>query len=92
MPYGLISRDEHPTSNIERPITPRRDFFSAVLILVTKILINLYDSHRKLKQPFFKIVPLLRHLFSQSPFAVQYWFFYSSFDVGRSMFDVHLFQ
>jgi hypothetical protein len=53
---------------------------------------NLYDSHRKLKQSFFKIIPLLRHLFLQSPFAIQYWFFYSSFDVGRSMFDVQLFQ
>jgi len=53
---------------------------------------NLYDSHRKLKQLFFKIIPLIRHLFLQPPFAVQYWFFYSSFDVGRSMFDVHLFQ
>jgi hypothetical protein len=53
---------------------------------------HLYDLHRKLKQPFFKIIPLLRHLFLQSPFIVQYWFFYSSFDVGRSMFDVHLFQ
>ena len=47
---------------------------------------NLYDLHRKLKQPFFKTIPLLRHLFLQSPFAVQYWFFYSSFDVGCSSF------
>ena len=25
MPYGLVSRDERRTSNIERPITPRRE-------------------------------------------------------------------
>jgi len=53
---------------------------------------NLYDLHRKLKQPFFKTITLLRHLFLHSPLAVQYWFFNSSFDVGRSMFDVHLFK
>ena len=53
MPYGVVLKDEHRTPNIERPTsnqkqtsntehstTPRRSFFSAVLILVTKILIN----------------------------------------------------
>ena len=53
MPYGIVLKDERRTSNIERPTsnekqtsntehstTPRRGFFSAVLILVTKILIN----------------------------------------------------
>ena len=33
-----------------------------------------------LKQPFFKMIGLFRHLFS-----------HSTFDVGRSMFDVHFF-
>ncbi len=32
-------------------------------------------------QPFFKMIRLLRHLFS-----------HSAFDVGRSMFDVHPFS
>jgi len=53
---------------------------------------SMFDVQFFLKQPFFKIIPLLRHVFPQSPLAVQDWFFYSSFDVGRSMFDVHLFQ
>jgi hypothetical protein len=57
---------------------------------------HLYDLHRKLKQPFFKIIPLRRHLFLQSPFTVQYWFFLFIISrlgvIGRSMFDVHLFQ
>jgi len=74
-----ILKDERPTSNIERR-TSNNDvaslfkliqhkhptlndyFFSAVVILGTKILIN---------------------------FSV-FLFFHSTFDVGRSMFDVHL--
>jgi hypothetical protein len=32
------------------------------------------------------------YFFSLSTLAVQDWFFHSSFDVGRLMFDVHLFQ
>ncbi len=59
---------------------------------IWKLFDDLYDSHRILEQSFFKIIPLLRNLLPQSPFAVQHRFFYSSFDVGRSMFDVHLFH
>ena len=52
MPYGVVSTDERRTSNIERPTSNKKTniqyrtfndyfyFFSAVLILVTKILIN----------------------------------------------------
>ncbi len=53
MPYGVVLKDEHRTPNIERPTsnqkqtsntehstTPRRSFFSVVLILVTNILIK----------------------------------------------------
>ena len=52
MPYGVVLKDERPTSNIERPTSNEKTntqyrtlndyfcFFSAVLILVTKILIN----------------------------------------------------
>jgi len=35
MPYGVVLKDERPTSNHAKAW-----FFSAVLILVTKILIN----------------------------------------------------
>jgi hypothetical protein len=56
MPYGVVLKDERRTSNIERPTSNEKTnieyrtfngyffFFSAVLILVTKILIN---SHPK---------------------------------------------
>jgi len=50
MPYGVVLKDERPTSNIERPTSNEKTnikygtfkdyFFSAILILVTKILIN----------------------------------------------------
>ncbi len=52
MPYGVVLKDEHRTSNIERPTSNKKTniqyrkfndyfyFFSAVLILVTKILIK----------------------------------------------------
>ncbi len=52
MPYGVVLEDERRTSNIERPTSNEKTniqyrifndyfyFFSAVLILVTKILIN----------------------------------------------------
>ncbi len=52
MPYGVVLKDERRTSNIERPTSNENTntqyrtfnsyffFFSAVLILVTKILIN----------------------------------------------------
>jgi hypothetical protein len=50
MPYGVVLKDERPTSNIERPTSNEKTniqyrtfndyFFSAVLIVVTKILIN----------------------------------------------------
>ena len=41
---------------------------------------TLYDSHWILDQPFFQIICLFLHLF------------HSTFDVGRSMFDVHPFS
>ena len=46
MPYGDVLKDERPTSNdkqtskTEHSTTPRSGLFSAVLILVMKILIN----------------------------------------------------
>ena len=49
MPYRVVLKDERPTSNVQHRMkkqTPNtqhsttRGFFSAVLILVTKILIN----------------------------------------------------
>jgi hypothetical protein len=52
MPYGVVLKDERRTSNIERPTSNKKTntqyrtsigyfcFFSAILILVTKILIN----------------------------------------------------
>ena len=40
---------------------------------------DFYDSHRILEQPFFQIICLFVHLFT------------STFDVGRSMFDVRPF-
>jgi hypothetical protein len=52
MPYGVVLKDEHRTSNIERPTSNKKTniqyltfndyfyFFSAVLILVTKIFIK----------------------------------------------------
>jgi hypothetical protein len=47
---------------------------------------NLYDSHRKLQQPFLKIILFFRHLFSQSPIAFQDCFF--SFIIRCWTFDV----
>jgi len=46
---------------------------------IRKLLNDLYDSNRILEQPFFQIICLFVHLFT------------STFDVGRSMFDVRPF-
>jgi len=90
MPYGVVLKDERPTSNIERPTSNEKTdiqyqtfndyfyFFSAVLILITKILINFSVS--------------CKISFSSSGFKLCFFmFFHSIFDVGRSMFDVHFF-
>jgi len=72
-------RIKKQTSNTEHSTTPRRGFFSAVLILVTKILINSSVS-TKISS-------------NSSGFKLCFFIFsHSAFDVGRSMFDVHFFQ
>jgi len=89
MPYGVVLKDERRTSNIERPTSNKKTniqyrtfndyFFSAVLILVTKILINSSVSCKiSSNSSGFKLCFFM--------------FFHSTFDVGRSMFDVHFFQ
>ncbi len=92
IPYGVVSKDERRTSNIElkkqtsntkHSTTPRRGFFSAVLILVTKILINSSVSCKISSNSSGFLINGTRwisfnHLWvSLSP-------------IQRSMFDVHL--
>ncbi len=83
MPYGVVLKDERRTSNIERPTSNKKTnvqyrtfsdyfyFFSAVLILVTKIF-NKSSVSPKIS-------------FSSSGFKLCFFMFsHSTFDVGRS--------
>jgi hypothetical protein len=77
------------TSNTEHSTTPRRGFFSAVLILVTKILTNSSVSCKiSFSSSGFNYWYTLNKFYPSLGFP----FSHSKFDVGRSMFDVHLFQ
>ncbi len=114
MTHWVVLKDEHRTSNIERPTsnekqtpntehstTPRRGFFSAVLILVTKILINSSVSFKiSFSSSGFLISGTrwisFNHLWVSLNSFIEIlalvFVFHSTFDVGRSMFDVHFFS
>ena len=74
------SNIEHRTSNIEwKPTTDIKYMFFLLFSCFNACHEN-YNAYRKAEQPFFKLIRLLLL------------FFHSSFDVERSMFDVHLFS
>ncbi len=93
-------RIKKQTSNAEHSTTPRRGFFSAVLILVTKISINSSVSCKISSNSSVFLISGTRLIsFNHLWVSLSYFneilalvfVFHSTFDVGRSMFDVHPF-
>jgi len=85
MPDGDGLKDERPTSNIERPTLNKK----------TNIQ---YRTYKRLFLFLFSPSTPLRALslsngrFDTGNENLNQFFFHSTFDVGRSMFDVHLFS
>ena len=71
--FSPILKDERRTSNIQRPTSNEKQTSN------TEHSTAMYDSHRILKQPFFKVISLFLHLF---PFNIRCW----TFDVRCSSF------
>ena len=65
MPYGVVLKDERPTSNIERPTSNEKNKH------------QMRNKGSEVQSCWFCL-------------PASFFSFHSKFDVGRSMFDVHL--
>jgi hypothetical protein len=78
MPYGIGLKDEHPTSNIQRPTSNEITNIQYRILLWYLVAVNPFWT-------FFKIMRLSRHHFPHSTFDVRYSFFNSPDVMGFAL-------
>jgi len=102
MSYRVVFKDERPTSNVQRrtsnnDVAPLRNLISFVFINPKSNPERLFYIDRIPSNPWFhhSTIPSLHYSnWGEAPnfFFYFFIFFHSTFDVGRSMFDVRFFS